>query len=169
MHTDWKTTREFLNYLRGVLVPDLRTSGRDATAEDFEDAAEFIERAEQRRAQAVRDPLSARFCFVCGEQLKPRWPGGDPENGPRMMMCSQPEHPAFDEVVDGAKGQGSAEALAMVVEEVEKHLDTVADGSKGAAQHDTLRALRKAVIERVAEVPEGLYDASEDWAGHEGE
>ena len=34
--------KEFVNYLRKTLIPDLRESGRDATADDFEAACEFI-------------------------------------------------------------------------------------------------------------------------------
>jgi hypothetical protein len=43
MNNEWDSTEEFTGYLRGKLIPDLRESGSDATADDFEDAAEFIE------------------------------------------------------------------------------------------------------------------------------
>jgi len=37
------TREEFVDYLEGSLIPDLRESGRNATADDFEVAVAFIE------------------------------------------------------------------------------------------------------------------------------
>lgn len=39
---EW-TREEFIDYLRETLIPDLRESGRDCTADDFETAIEFME------------------------------------------------------------------------------------------------------------------------------
>lgn len=41
--TRWWTREEFIAYLRETLIPDLRESGRDATADDFQTAIEFME------------------------------------------------------------------------------------------------------------------------------
>jgi hypothetical protein len=37
------TRQEFCNYLRTTLIPDLRESGSEATADDFETALKFID------------------------------------------------------------------------------------------------------------------------------
>ena len=42
---DGFTKRDFIDYLRNTLIPDLRESGRDATADDFETAIKFMESA----------------------------------------------------------------------------------------------------------------------------
>ena len=42
MNSNWAEPAHFLNYLYETLIPDLRESGKEATADDFEDAAEFI-------------------------------------------------------------------------------------------------------------------------------
>lgn len=39
-----RSAREFVEFLRGTLIPDLRESGTDATADDFETAATLIGR-----------------------------------------------------------------------------------------------------------------------------
>ena len=44
MHTKWKTKAELINFLSNTLIPDLRASGTDATADDFEDAVEFMQK-----------------------------------------------------------------------------------------------------------------------------
>lgn len=46
---DEQTRNEFLAYLRETLMPDLRASGRDATADDFAAACHFIEGASKVR------------------------------------------------------------------------------------------------------------------------
>jgi hypothetical protein len=38
-----KKTDAFIRYLTGTLIPDLRSSGREATADDFEEAIGHIE------------------------------------------------------------------------------------------------------------------------------
>lgn len=40
----WESQEQFTAYLEGVLVPDLKESGYEATAEDFETALQFIRR-----------------------------------------------------------------------------------------------------------------------------
>ena len=40
---NFDSPRELVEYLRQTLVPDLRESGSDATADDFEDCAAHIE------------------------------------------------------------------------------------------------------------------------------
>ena len=42
MNTNWENVNEYIEYLRGTLVPELRDSGSDATAYDFEDAVSYI-------------------------------------------------------------------------------------------------------------------------------
>ena len=37
---------EFCRYLRDILIPDLKESGREYTAEDFETAIKFMEGAD---------------------------------------------------------------------------------------------------------------------------
>jgi hypothetical protein len=39
---DWRNKEEFVSYLESTLIPDLRESGRDATADDFQTAVYFI-------------------------------------------------------------------------------------------------------------------------------
>ena len=39
------TKEEFIAYLKSTLIPDLRESGRDGTASDFEAAVAFMEGA----------------------------------------------------------------------------------------------------------------------------
>ena len=40
--TGWDSKEEFIEYLTYTLIPDLKDSGLDATAEDFETAVHFI-------------------------------------------------------------------------------------------------------------------------------
>lgn len=46
-YRDWvpnfETAQDYINYLRNTLIPDLRDSGFDATADDFEEAIYWIE------------------------------------------------------------------------------------------------------------------------------
>jgi len=53
-----KTTtwlEEFTGFLRETLIPDLRESGRDSTADDFETAAEVIEAKELEVEELIRE------------------------------------------------------------------------------------------------------------------
>lgn len=40
--TEWTSKQEFIEYLVDTLIPDLRESGRDCTADDFETAVRFM-------------------------------------------------------------------------------------------------------------------------------
>jgi len=40
---DWEDKQDFISFLKHTLIPDLKESGMDATAEDFETAVYFIE------------------------------------------------------------------------------------------------------------------------------
>lgn len=48
----WSPT-EFIDYLQATLIPDLRESGRDCTADDFETAISLIEQLQAERAEAI--------------------------------------------------------------------------------------------------------------------
>lgn len=47
-YRDWvpnfETAQYYINYLRNTLIPDLRDSGFDETADDFEEAIYWIEK-----------------------------------------------------------------------------------------------------------------------------
>lgn len=43
----WSDVEDFVKYLTGTLMPDLRESGRDATADDFATAVAIIEAANE--------------------------------------------------------------------------------------------------------------------------
>ena len=40
-HNDW-TRKDFIDFLQSTLIPDLRDSGLDATADDFDTAIFFM-------------------------------------------------------------------------------------------------------------------------------
>jgi hypothetical protein len=40
--TGWDSKQDFVEYLTDTLIPDLKESGMDATAEDFETAVHFM-------------------------------------------------------------------------------------------------------------------------------
>lgn len=40
---EMQTVESFVEYLQTTLIPDLRESGRDATADDFDDCIQIIE------------------------------------------------------------------------------------------------------------------------------
>ena len=42
MLNTYKTKEDFINFLENTLIPDLKRSGNDATAEDFEEAIYWI-------------------------------------------------------------------------------------------------------------------------------
>lgn len=42
---------EFIDYLESTLIPDLKNSGRDMTAEDFEKAVKFIRELDSRNEE----------------------------------------------------------------------------------------------------------------------
>jgi len=44
-HNDW-TRKDFISFLQSTLIPDLRDSGLDATADDFDTAIFFMKRDE---------------------------------------------------------------------------------------------------------------------------
>lgn len=47
--------KDFVDYLTDTLIPDLKESGRDATAEDFETAVEIIKQLSGRRSSKDDD------------------------------------------------------------------------------------------------------------------
>lgn len=47
------TPTEFVEYLQSTLIPDLRESGRDCTADDFATAICLIEQLQAERAEAI--------------------------------------------------------------------------------------------------------------------
>ena len=54
MNHAWETAEDFVEYLKERLIPDLRESGSEYTAQDFEDACEFIEQLLDQRNGALK-------------------------------------------------------------------------------------------------------------------
>ena len=44
---DWESKAEFIEFLEVTLIPDLKESGMDATAEDFETAVYYMKEVEK--------------------------------------------------------------------------------------------------------------------------
>lgn len=60
MTTEW-TKESFITYLRNTLIPDLKESGRDFTAEDFETAIHFMEDSRPVSDERLQDILDNAF------------------------------------------------------------------------------------------------------------
>jgi len=53
---NFETKEEFVDYLQNTLIPDLRASGRDGTAEDFEEALEWLQGGGEPAKEPVVPP-----------------------------------------------------------------------------------------------------------------
>jgi hypothetical protein len=112
--------------------------------------------AEERRVEP-------KFCYVCGEKLRMRYPGDDPENGPARMACVWKSHEPITDLTERAVAAGMMETFERTIEIVERHLDTCADvdeESAGVAGPDyiALRALRRDLVETILQMSEASYD-----------
>lgn len=58
---------QFIAYLEGTLIPDLRESGNDATADDFEFCLKIIQDLQEQVEQLSPKPL--RRCAKCQKYL----------------------------------------------------------------------------------------------------
>jgi hypothetical protein len=47
------TRERFIEYLNGTLIPDLKESGRDMTAEDFETAVHFMQEQPEKKEESI--------------------------------------------------------------------------------------------------------------------
>lgn len=61
-----------------------------------------------------------KFCPFCGKGLVMRYPGGDPENGPAGMRCSDDAHVTVGEMIEDAVNQQAREAFQQNLEEIQQ-------------------------------------------------
>jgi len=60
---NFENTEQLTSYLRNTLIPDLRDSGSDATADDFSDCATHIEQL----TDPATPPACPHECAACAE------------------------------------------------------------------------------------------------------
>lgn len=102
--------------------------------------------------------MITQFCMECGKRMKLRWPGDDPEVGPARMACEETTHEAPADLVQRMREEGAGECLGQVLTILEKHLDASGDDGGRPEVYAALRALRKDLIEEIAEIPEQVWD-----------
>lgn len=91
----------------------------DVGVEKTEATAEEVAEVVKKLREENKEPL---FCMWCGEKMKMRYPGGDPENGPAERRCSKQNHTTVKEEVYDA---WASRKLGEILSDAKDDLDTV--------------------------------------------
>lgn len=120
-----KEATEFVKYLRGRLIPDLKKSGSEFTAEDFEKACVFITRLSNRvKDEKVKPDFPVIIRAEDVIQVCAFFPTEPGTNDPRTMGCYSLRE-GHSTAVAGYIGRKTKPATSAQITTMLKELDRI--------------------------------------------